>query len=199
MLVATHDEEDTVSIRCTHEKCATNIKIQYNPRTIVHINEKHVTDDDTKAYSVPYGEEAKKHFEKVSHSCKRYTLPSTGYIVEVKSPSVYDYLNNVLPLITSLYDRFRPGQSLSTFDPTDQRLLEYQLLVAVATFVSSISIPVGDKEYKYSKWDDIEEIVKNGLDMRDSSLICRLAEKEKIISSPVEFYIEGVEIGRAHV
>lgn len=191
LLVATHSEEDHITLKCTNPKCQHPINIKYNPRSIVHIDESRVTSDYKKTYDVAPGNDAVKHFEKVSCMCKRYTLPTTGYIVDVKTPSAYDYLNTTLPLIMDLYKRYRPDEDISEANLRDPSMIEYGTLTVVATFVTSISIPIGDKEYKYSKWDDIEQIITTALDMNDSSIICKLAEKIQIQSSPIEFYVEN--------
>lgn len=191
LLVATHSEEDHITLRCTNEKCQHPINIKYNPRSIAHIDEKRVTSDYKKTYDVAPGKDAVEHFEKVSCMCKRYTLPTTGYIVDVKTPSAYDYINTTLPLIMDLYKRYRPDEDISEANLRDPSMLEYGTLTVVATFVTSISIPVGDKEYKYSKWEDIEQIITTALDMNDSSLICKLAEQFQVQSSPIEFYVEN--------
>jgi hypothetical protein len=90
-----------------------------------------------------------------------------------------------------LYKRYRPDEDISEANLRDPSMIEYGTLTVVATFVTSISIPVGDKEYKYSKWDDIEQIITTALDMTDSSLICKLAETVQLQSSPIEFYVEN--------
>lgn len=191
LLVATHSEDDHIVLKCTNPKCQHPIKIKYNPRSIVHIDETRVTADYKTSYAVAPGPNAVKHFEKVSCMCKRYTLPTTGYIVDVKTPSAYDYLNTTLPLILNLYKRYRPEEEIESADLKDPTMIEYGTLTVVATFVTSISIPAGDKEYKYTKWEDIEQIITTALDMRDSSLICKLAETVQLHSSPVEFYVEN--------
>ena len=194
ILVATADEEETLSFECSNPKCRKPISIKYHPRSIVHLDPKHIPDHYEKTHSVAVGHYAIEHFNKVNGKRRRYQLPSTGIIVEVNEPSAYEFITQKLSLVQKLYERYRPGEEMSGFNPEDPRMMEFDYLSANALFVTAMSYQTKDKdgktkEYRYTNWDDIERIITEGLDADDSGILLKIIEKARTNVTPVSFYI----------
>ena len=116
-------------------------------------------------------------------------------IVEINEPSAYEYLTNKLPLIEALFKRYRPNGTLSDIDPEDTSLAEFDYYAANALFISSMSIipPNSNKEYRYTKWEQIENIIRIMLDATNSaSLLAIIRESRERHVSPVSFRVEDI-------
>jgi hypothetical protein len=51
---------------------------------------------------------------------------------------------------------------------------------------------VGDTEYRYTNWDDIEKIITKSLDMKDAAILMQLIGKLSAeTASPMSFYLEN--------
>ena len=81
-------------------------------------------------------------------------------------------------------------QDLKSEDP---RMAEFDYLSANALFISAMTIVKGNKEYRYTKWEDIERIITTSLDSVDSSILLKLIQQVRMTTSPVTFYIENVK------
>lgn len=191
-LVASADDEETITIQCNNPKCKALHTIKYRPTSIIHVNDALMNTFEYKTtHDVAPGEAAIKHFNKINSTVKMYELPHTKLLVEIDTrPSAYDFLNNRYPILDALHDRF--------YDPEDPDGLsentEYSYLMAHAMFVTAISKVVGDKTYRYTNWDDIERIITKSLDMRDSAILLQLVQKLATeTSSPVQFYLENID------
>lgn len=190
VLIASADEEETLSLTCNNPKCQKHHTIKYKPRSIIHVN------DDLankfkyqKTHSVAPGDAALKHFIEINSTVRRYKLPNTGYIVEIdERPSAYDFINRRYPLMDELRERFtdpdHPDADLS-------ENAEFNYLMTQALFITSISKIVDDTEYRYTNWDDIERIITKSLDMRDAAILMQLIGKLSAeTASPMSFYLE---------
>jgi hypothetical protein len=49
------------------------------------------------------------------------------------------------------------------------------------------------KEYRFTNWEDIEEIITKALDAEDSGILLKIIEKTRANVSPVSFYLENVD------
>ena len=71
-------------------------------------------------------------------------------------------------------------------------MVEFQLLLSMALSISAIIIHKNGKDYRYDKWERIEEIITSSLDNTDSGVLIRLtqvvAEKNECFS----FYLEDI-------
>lgn len=200
ILVASSDETEDIYLKCQREKCNTEYNYKYNPRSLIHIDEKLVPKHYKKTHDVAMGQEAIEHWKKYGMTRIEYTLPESGYIVEINDPSAYDYLTNKLPTIREIYKRFRPEEELSDMKPNDPSMLIFDYLSGHAMLISAITIPGKDgKRYRYTDWDKIEEIVTSGLGKNDSTYLLGLitSARQKIVS-PMSFYLENVECPNCH-
>lgn len=196
LLVATADEEETLSITCGNPKCKNNIKIKYHPRTIQHIDNQK-TPKWFEAADAAVGPEAISVWETACNMRKRYKLPNTGIIAEINEPSAHDFITKKLPLINDLYKRYKPDDELANVNVNDVSMAEFDYLSANALFVSAMTIVRTEKgkpkEYRFTNWEDIEEIITKALDAEDSGILLKIIEKTRANVSPVSFYLENVD------
>ena len=192
ILVATGDEEETLSITCANKKCKNLIELKYHPRNIVHLDEELIPSHYQKTHDVAIGPDAIKHFDEVNGRLTRYVLPDTKIIVEVNEPSAHEFITVKLPLMQSLYERYKPGQDMSAANFEDPEMVEFDYLSANALFISAMVIVKDGKEYRYTNWDDIEKIITTSLSADDSGVLLKIIEKVRSNVSPVSFYIEDV-------
>jgi hypothetical protein len=199
LLVATADDEEVLSLTCGNDNCKNKIRVKYHPRTIFHLDESKIPKWYFNAYEAAPGPEAVKIWEEANNKRIRYMLPhkheGKTIIVEINEPSAYEYLTNKLPLIESLFKRYRPDGTLSDIDPEDTSLAEFDYYAANALFISSMSIipPNSNKEYRYTKWEQIENIIRIMLDATNSaSLLAIIRESRERHVSPVSFRVEDI-------
>lgn len=198
ILVATADEEETLSLKCANPKCRREMKIKYFPREIIHLDEEKIPKHYTETHKASIGEEAINVFNKVNGSRTRYLLPNTKIIVEINEPSAYEFITQKLPLVQKLYERYRPGQDMSKFDPNDPEMMEFDYLSANILFISAMTIVRDGKEYRYTNWEDIERIITKSLDADDSGILLKIIEKARTNVSPVSFYISNISCPSCH-
>lgn len=191
ILVATADEEETLSFPCPNDKCDANIIYKYSPRQICHVDESKVDKSYFDIHDVSTGIEAIKLRDKLNSTSKRYQLPHSKVIVELELPSAYQHLYEKLPIITSLVDRYHTDKS-KPFDYKDPKYFEFDYLTMHALMISSMSIVKDGKEYRFTNWEDIERIITISIDGYDSSVLTKLIETVRSDTSPVSFYIEDV-------
>lgn len=191
VLIASADEEETISLTCGNPKCQKHHTLKYKPRSIIHVNDELATKFQyKKTHDVAPGDAALQHFNEINSTVRKYKLPSTGYIVEIdERPSAYDFINRRYPLMDRLRERFAdpetPNQDLSDN-------AEFNYLMSQALYVTSISKIIGDTEYRYTNWDDIEKIITTSLDMKDAAILMQLIGKlASETASPMTFYLEN--------
>lgn len=197
LLVATADDVEPLSIKCGNPKCNNQIKIKYNPRKLVHLDESLIPSWYDDAYKASPGAEAYKVWESVNGRRKRYKLPNTGIIAEVNEPSAYEFITIKLPLMNELYKRYRPDGQMTEVDMNDPSMLEFDYLSTNAMFVSALTIVRNEqgkrKEYRYTNWEDIEKIITTGLDAEDSGILLKIIEKTRTNVTPVAFRVDNVD------
>ena len=196
LLVATADDEETLSITCGNPNCKKQIKINYNPRTILHTDNEHIPSWYIPAYEAAVGPDAVKIWEEANNKRRRYRLPNTGIIVEINEPSAYEFITQKLPLINDLYKRFRPDGDMTELDPHDVSMADFDYLSAHALFISAMTIVREEngkpKEYRFTNWEQIEEIVTKALDAGDSGILLKIIEKTRENVSPISFRVENI-------
>lgn len=197
LLVATADDEEILTLTCGNPKCKNQIRIKYNPRTIVHLDETKLPKWYIPAYEAAAGEEAYKIWEQVNSKRTRYKLPNTGIIAEINEPSAYEFVTVKLPLIQELFKRYRPEGVMSEKELTDVSMAEFDYLSTNALFVSALTIVREEngkrKEYRFTNWEDIEKIITTSLDAEDSGILLKIIEKSRSNMSPVSFRVEGID------
>lgn len=196
LLVATADEEEGLDITCGNPKCRNHVKLKYDPRTIIHIDQDKIPKWYIPAYEAAPGEEAIKIWESANKRRKRYGLPNTGIIAEINEPSAYDFVTNKLPLLNEIFKRYRPNDVMTEQDMNDPSLAAFDYLSSNALFVSALTIVREEngkeKEYRYTNWDDIERIITESLDSVDSAILIKLIQKDRNDRNPVSFRVENV-------
>lgn len=193
LLVATSDESEVLEFKCVNPKCGHNIKVSYTPRELVRLDEKLIPAFYKKTHTAAVGKEAIDHFNEITSMRKRYKLPDTGIIVEINEPSAYEFINNKLPLISELYHRYRPDAVNMEFDTEDPTLAEFYYLMTNAMFVSAMVIIKDNKEFRYTRWEDLETIITESLNTTDSGVLVKIIEKARSNVSPVSFVLSNVE------
>lgn len=192
LLVATADDEELLEFVCQNPKCGQHIRIKYRPRNIQHIEEDKIPKWWKAAGDAAPGDEAIKVWEEATGLRKRYQLPNTKIIVEINEPSAYDFVTKKLPLIEELLKRYRPDGNMSNIDPNDPTMAEFDYLSANALFVSAMTIVRGDKEYRFTDWSSIEQIITEGLDAEDSGVLLKIIEKARNNVSPISFRVNDI-------
>ena len=192
LLVATADDEELLEFKCQNPKCGKNIRIKYRPRNIQHVEEDKIPKWWTAAHDAAPGADAVKVWEEASGLRKRYQLPNTGIIVEINEPSAYDFVTNKLPLIEELLKRYRPDGNMASIDPNDPTMAEFDYLSANALFVSAMTIVRDDKEYRFTDWSSIEEIITTGLNAEDSGILLKIIDKARNNVSPITFRVNDI-------
>lgn len=200
ILVASSDETEEIHLECRREKCNTEYNYSYSPRSLIHINEELVPKHYQKTHDVAVGAEAIDHWKKNAMMRIEYTLPDSGYIVEINDPSAYEYLTNKLPTIREIFKRFKPEEEFNDVNFNDPSMMLFDYLSGHAMLISAITIPGKDgKRYRYTDWDKMEEIITSGLGKNDSTYLLGLitSARQKIVS-PMSFYLENVECPNCH-
>lgn len=197
LLVATADEEETLSITCGNPKCRKPIKINYHPRNIVHIDDNNPATETWKAAEkATVGAEAYKIWESVNRKRRRYKLPNTGIIAEINEPSAFEFVTEKLPLVNSIFKKYRPDKDMTDVDVNNEDMLEFDYLSANALFISAMTIVKNedgvDKEYRFTNWDDIEKIITTALDAEDSSVLLQIISKSRENVTPVAFRVDDI-------
>lgn len=192
LLVATADEEENLSLTCANPKCRSRISLKYRPREIVHLDEEHIPKHYTAAHEASAGEEARKIHDESANKIKRYRLPDSGVIVDIKEPSAYDFINKKLPLFTELFERFVPDGDMSDLDVNDPAMAEFDYLSANALYIEAMAIVKDGKEYRYTLWEDIEKILTKAISTDDSAVLLKIIQESRSNTSPVSFRISNI-------
>ena len=192
LLVATADDEELLQFTCQNPKCGKPIRITYRPRNIQHVDEEKIPKWWSAAGKAAPGEDAVKVWEEASGLRKRYQLPNTKIIVEINEPSAYDFVTKKLPLIEELFKRYRPDSDMSKINPEDPTLAEFDYLSANALFVSALTILRDGKEYRFTDWSSMEEIITKGLNAEDSGVLLKIIEKARSNVSPITFRVNNI-------
>lgn len=193
LLVATADEEETLSFTCANPKCKAKITRKYRPREIVTMDPELIPPYYNQVHEVAAGAEAVKLHNEVSNKCKKYELPDTKIIVYIKEPTAYDFINDKLSLLMELYDRYSPdGGDISDLDANDPKMAEFDYLSANALYITAMSIPKDGKEYRYTHWEDIEKILTTALSTDDSAVLLKIIQQSRANTSPVSFKIKDI-------
>ena len=192
LLVATADDEELLQFSCQNPKCGKPIRITYRPRNIQHVDEDKIPKWWSAAGNAAPGEDAVKVWEEASGLRKRYQLPNTKIIVEINEPSAYDFVTKKLPLIEELFKRYRPDSDMSKINPEDPTLAEFDYLSANALFVSALTILRDGKEYRFTDWSSMEEIITKGLNAEDSGVLLKIIEKARSNVSPITFRVNNI-------
>ena len=197
LLVATADQEEGLTIKCGNPKCRNPIKIKYDPRTIVHLDESKLPKWYVPAHEASVGDEALKVWEAANNKRTRYKLPNTGIIAEVNEPSAYEFVNVKLPLINDLYKKDRAEGTMNENDLNVPSMAEFDYLSTNALFISALTIVREEngktKEYRFTNWEDIEKIITESLDAEDSGILLKIIEKSREKSSPISFRVENID------
>ena len=80
-------------------------------------------------------------------------------------------------------------------------MAEFDFLSANALYIEAMSIIVTDKngtnkEYRYTNWDDIENIITTALSTDDSAALLKIIQNSKTTTSPVSFRINNINCSR---
>lgn len=194
LLTATTGDHEEFMNKCSNPKCEKGFLIKYDPHTVAHINKEHLDDDYIKTHEVAPGDEAMKHFNKVQSKRMRYELPESKVVIDIGSPSVYDFINNRLGVLDKLGDQMAKEAQIAG-DP-NYRSPRIQLQMTFNLYINSVLIPVTEngvkKYYKYDKWNDILEAL-DALSWGDSGILMKLMQTvaEKL-ASPIDMYIENI-------
>lgn len=203
IFVATSDEMEEVSVVCRNEKCKTIFTQKYDPRSLVHIDEKRLPKHYQKTHDVGVGKAAIEHWKECGSNRIQYVLPDSGYIVEINDPSAYEQIMFKTPIMSELIKRFGyEGADILHLDiEHDPKSFMFDYLLTHALIVSAISIPgENGKFYRYTEWDKIEEIITKSLNKNDSTCLFKLVTTAKErYTSPMSFYLEGkIECPKCH-
>ena len=194
LLVATADPEEDIVITCGNEDCGQDNTFKYSPSKIIHFDESLLPKYYKAVHDASVGPEAVNLWNEKSNTRKLYTLPSKRVTVELEDPSVYDYIYKKLPIINSLYQRYRPGHNFGD-NPRElqsEDMVEFQLLLSMALSISAVIIHKDGKDYRFDKWERIEEVITTALDNTDSGVLIKLTQVVAEKNECFAFYLEDL-------
>lgn len=193
LLVATGEPQEDIVITCGNPDCAKDNSFKYTPSSIIHFDESLLPKYYHAIHDASIGDEAVKLWNEKANTKKLYTLPVTGITIELEDPSVYDYIYTKLPLINSLYKRYRPdGNFGDDRNIGGDDMVEFQLLLSMALSISAVIIHKEGVDYRYDKWERIEEIITNSLDNTDSGVLIKLTQVVSEKNECFAFYLENI-------
>ena len=198
LLVATADPEETIPLRCGNPDCTKITSIKYSPSKLIHFDEEALP-KYYKDIAKAVGEEAIKLFKTKSDTHVLYTLPSTGITVELREPSVYEQIFEKIPQMNALYQRYKPGKDMTddlrniqteNGEPAlGDDMAEFQVMLSMMLAISAVIIHKDGTDYRYDKWERIEEVITTSLDTIDSGVLMKLAQVVAEKSNCFSFYI----------
>lgn len=146
LVISTNPEKDSIGFRCQKKECGRQFNHSFLTRSLI--------DFDTAGDK--YLEEIKKIAEANSREdyikiaensdvrkVKRMKLPTCGFVLEVGPISLYDYLENVLRVITKLKEEEEEAQANGK--ELDDVRVELSFLLQV---VRAINVPTRNGKYK---------------------------------------------------
>ena len=80
----------------------------------------------------------------------------------------------------------------------DATLAEFEFLSANALYIEAMTIVKDGTQYRYTNWDDIENILRDSLSTDDSAVLLKIIQQSKSQTSPVSFRIHDIECPRCH-
>ena len=194
LLVATADPEEDIVITCGNPDCGEDNTYKYAPSKIIHFDESLLPKYYKAVHDASVGPEAIKLWNDKSNTRKLYTLPSKRVTVELEDPSVYDYIYYKLPIINNLYQRYRPGHNFgeNARELQNEDMVEFQLLLSMALSISAVIIHKDGKDYRFDKWERIEEVITTALDNTDSGVLIKLTQVVAEKNDCFAFYLEDI-------
>lgn len=201
LLVASAKGDEMVTITCGDKACNHKMNMKYDPREMIHINEKLIPAYYDEVDKAAAGDEAAAVYNKIWGTRRIYELPTTKSIIEFGSPSVKEFLEEKLGRMREIFTRFYPDQNFDEAFPTIISKLQkgelqggqFAVLFGASVLISAASVVYNGKEYRYTKWDKIETILMKHLDFSDSYILFNdLFEKNAdILTTPVSFSLKG--------
>ena len=191
--VATADETETISFQCGNPNCKYHMDFKYNPRTIIHVDDKLVPEYYNRTHQVASGKAAVEHWEEI-HSKKRiYELPESKVLIELDDYSAWDYHNIKMPIMQDIYNRYRPNDSqLDLSELTEDESNEMNFLLLFLLYIKSVTINANGKSYRYTNWRDIERVITSHIGNKDLQVLIAIINQVRNIESPISFYLENV-------
>lgn len=195
--VATADEVETIHFTCGNRNCRNHMEIKYNPRSIIHVDEKLVPPHYNTTHSVASGKAAVEHWEKVRSTHKIYELPHSKVLVELDDYTAWDYHNIKLPMMQEVYNRYRPDDgNMDMNNLSEEENEEMNFLLLFLLYIKSITINKNGKSYKYSNWKDIEKIISQHISNKDISILIAIINQTRQTESPISFYLENIKCNK---
>ena len=192
--VATADEVETIHFTCGNPKCKEHIEFKYNPRTLVHVNDKLVPEHYNKTHQVASGKAAVDHWNEIHSKHKIYELPESKVLIELDDFSAWDYHNIKMPIMQTIYNRFRPDDATMDIESlSEEEAQEFNFLLLFLLYIKSVTINKNGKSYRYTDWKDIEKVVTSHLGNRDLNILIGIINQVRNTESPISFYMENVE------
>ena len=191
--VATADEEETISFTCGNPNCRYHMDFKYNPRTIIHVDDKLVPEHYAKTHQVASGKAAIEHWESIHSKKKIYELPDSKVMIELDDFSAWDYHNIKMPIMQQVYNRYRPDDkeiNIGALSEDEQNEMNFILLFLL--YIKSVTINKDQKSYRYTNWRDIERVVTSHIGNKDLQILMAVINQVRNTDSPISFYLENV-------
>ena len=191
--VATADEEETISFTCGNPNCRYHMDFKYNPRTIIHVDDKLVPEHYNTTHSVASGKAAIEHWENIHSKKKIYELPDSKVLIELDDFSAWDYHNIKMPIMQQVYNRYRPDDKdidIAALSEDEQNEMNFILLFLL--YIKSVTINKNQKSYRYTNWRDIEKVVTSHIGNKDLQILMAVINQVRNTDSPISFYLENV-------
>lgn len=200
VLVATSSDYEDLTLTCGNKKCDYEQPYRYAPRDIIKIDPEKIPNYYEEVDVVSAGPEAIKVFERVASTHIVYRLPNTQTLIELDAPSLKDFVETKLDRMRKLFNRFYPDDNFDQLFPQIMQELnsnefnnpEFAILLMGSILISAVSVNKNGTDYRYTNWDDIEEIITSHLDLDDSFILFnKILPESNALVSPVSFELEG--------
>lgn len=191
--VATADEVETISFTCGNPNCRHHMEFKYQPRSIIHVDEKLVPEHYNTTHQVASGKAAVEHWESVHSRKKIYELPESKVLIELDDYSAWDYHNIKMPIMQEIYNRYRPNdRNLDMESLSEDESNEMNFLLLFLLYIKSVTINKNGKSYRYTNWKDIEKVVTSHIGNKDLNILISIINQVRNVESPISFYLENV-------
>ena len=196
LLVATADPEENIPLQCGNPDCKKITTFKYSPSKLLHFDEK-LLPKHYKDIANASGQEALKLFNEKADTHTLYTLPSTKITVELREPTVYEQIFEKIPQMNTLYQRYKPDSNMvddlrNNSNPDNvfgDDMADFQLMLSMMLSISAVIIHKDGTDYRYDKWDRIEEVITTSLDTIDSGVLMKLTQRVAEQNNCFSFYI----------
>lgn len=174
--------------------CKHKVNHEYDPRSIIKLDEKFLPKYYTDVHEAAVGEDAEKLWKEVIGTKQQLTLPDSKYIIEISHASAKEYITKKIPTIFQLCKDYN-----IPFNDYEKQMMRHpvaSLYLMCSLFIDKIIIRKNEVDYEFSDWEKIRKIVDT-LTNDDIQVIMYVFEK-RYEETPVSFQFSNLECPSCH-